>query len=78
MSLEERMAEMQVCIGRIDERTSLTHDLVVANVERNDDEHKVLHARVSSVASRQNRVLAIGSACGAALVVAGSWLKDRL
>ena len=63
--LAERLMDMQTTVGRIDERTALTHEAVQS--------HEI---RISKVEKRQSWMLGIGTACVFAVTIVTGFFRN--
>ena len=47
--MDPDIADIKASVGRIDERTIMTHDLMKAHIERDDEVHDALHHRINKL-----------------------------
>lgn len=73
--------DLAVMIGRVDERTALTHEMLKDHIERETASTVALKGRVSVVERRQTRAEAFGAGIAGTLTTAvtgiGLWLRYK-
>jgi hypothetical protein len=71
--MDTRLADIQGLVERIDERTVITHDLMKAHIERDDEVHDALNNRI-------NKLYIWAAGGGLSVTAAGTvaWFKGLL